>query len=224
MPWILPNQPQQTPSGAIGTPILVGTASIDPYGVDLAMTAAGDLNLTGTGDLAIVDGPFNCAQAMFLRLNTSRGDLPLHPDYGSLLQTVLVGSKAQLAPVLAEVSTELQTLLANDPRFADAEIVNAQSPATSGSTYGANSAQVSVLATLATGEQVTLESVADPSPSDVSLPQLTDPSIDPTVNEDAITLAEYFADTSELDTLNDINLTQTLVNDLPSSSVTGTGG
>jgi len=221
MPWILPNIapplpplppppiPVLSPPDSPDIPVVpVGT---DPYGIDLAIDAGGDLKVTHSGSLGAVAGGDNCAQALFLRLATSQGDLAMHPDYGSQLPS-LVGSKMSVAGIANAVNSELQTLLATDPRFASANVVQVQTPATTGMV---ESSQLGVQARLSGGENLTLDNVSDPAPSDISLPAAIDPNVDPTLTYDPTIEQQIFADQSELDTLNDLNTLASLVSDLP---------
>lgn len=193
---------------------------VDPYGIDLAIDATGDLRVTASGSVGLVSGPYNCAQAVSLRMRTTPGELPLHPEYGSSLPA-LIGAKLQVGGIVQHANADLQTMLAEDPRFVTAAITTVAKPAT---TFSPESVALSATAKLVGGESLTLDNVSDPSPSDVSLPQLTDPSIDPTLTFDPLTEQEFFADTPELDSLNDINQVTSIVNDTPNASILGTGG
>lgn len=92
--------------------------SDDGYRADVALDDRGDLVITGAGDLAVIDGPRNAAQALLWRLRTQRGELPLHPAYGSLLAQRLVGIKVDLALTRAQAALELREMVAADARFA----------------------------------------------------------------------------------------------------------
>jgi phage baseplate assembly protein W len=185
--------------------------SIDPYGVDLAIDPSGDLRVTASGSLGMVAGPDNCAQAVFLRLKTSVGELALHPNYGSQMDD-LVGSKQNPAGLLAAMNSDLRSIVSDDPRFVTAKIIQVQAPAVSGQV---GSTQLGVQAQLFGGERVTLENTSDPSPSDVTLPTPSDPSLDPTLTWDPTSEREFFADGSELDTLNNLNTVQSMIDDYP---------
>lgn len=52
--------------------------NVEIYGTDLAWPFA----LTGTGDLAVVDGEANLVSALPIRAVTRRGEIPLFPDDG----------------------------------------------------------------------------------------------------------------------------------------------
>jgi hypothetical protein len=51
----------------------------DPYGTDLLLTDDGDFSVTPSGQLALLSGPLNCAQALTMRLKTAPGELALQP-------------------------------------------------------------------------------------------------------------------------------------------------
>lgn len=187
------------------------TPPTDPYGVDVALDATGDLRVTPSGSLALVGGPDNMAQAVFMRLETPQGDLPLHPEYGSQLARRAIGAKMQPGGLAAQLNSELQTLLATDPRFVTAQVVQVQQPAQPGAQ---DTIQLGVQATLVGGEQLTVNP-SDPTPADVSVPQIIDPSTDPTLLYDPTVEQEFFADQPEIDTLDDLNQLQAIVNDTP---------
>lgn len=93
---------------------------VDDYRVDIGITDGGDLDVLGTGGLALRTGPANAAQALVLRLRTARGDLPLHPEYGSMLEQRLTGAKADPVLATSQVNLELREAISADPRFAAA--------------------------------------------------------------------------------------------------------
>lgn len=80
-------------------------------GIDLKMNEDGDLELTNTGDLAIVRGLDNALQAIVTKLKYSKGDLMEHPDIGVGLK---VGSKQA---DVGEVRAAIVDSLTSDPRF-----------------------------------------------------------------------------------------------------------
>lgn len=191
-------------------------APVDPYGVDIALDASGDLRVTASGSLGAVSGAYNCAQAVFLRFKTSPGEVALHPEYGSALAGSLIGSKLNVGGIAQQAGADLQTMLAEDQRFTTAAVGNIRKPA---SDAYPESVALAIKATLVGGEQLTLDNVSDPAPSDVSLPQIVDPSEDPTLEYDPTSEQEFFADQSEFDELQDVNALNNLVNDTPSGSV-----
>ena len=88
----------------------------DPYGTDLAVTAAGRLTWTGTGDLTVAQGLVNVQGALVRRLETSLGTLPMHPaSYGSGLPSVLGRPIARTHVVAGYV----RSALLQDPRVRD---------------------------------------------------------------------------------------------------------
>jgi len=89
----------------------------DPLGVDLALTADGDLALAGDpgGDLALVRGRRNLEQALRVRFLTSRGESGPFPDFGL---PVSVG-QAGRASVAGRLSSAVRDQALADPRVSD---------------------------------------------------------------------------------------------------------
>lgn len=70
-------------------------ANLD-LGIDILLTGnanlsatSGDLSTTSTNDIAVVDDVENVRQALIKRLNTRKGDLWAHPDYGCDIWDIL---------------------------------------------------------------------------------------------------------------------------------------
>lgn len=84
------------------------------FGIDLLLPTDGQLQDDGFGDLAIVAGVPNLAQALTMRLNNERGCLRFHPKYGNLAHR-LRGYKSSNNIALLAVRWCEETLLA-DPR------------------------------------------------------------------------------------------------------------
>lgn len=80
-------------------------------GVDLKVNKDGDLELGNTGDLKVVAGASNAAQAVYLKLNVEPGGLVYHPELGTSLQ---VGEKTKSA---IEIKAQILKSLSKDPRF-----------------------------------------------------------------------------------------------------------
>jgi hypothetical protein len=80
-------------------------------GIDLKMTLDGDLEITNTGDFAIVRGLDNAKQAIITKLIYAKGEIFEHPDIGVGLK---VGSKNQ---DFSELRANLVDSLTSDPRF-----------------------------------------------------------------------------------------------------------
>lgn len=97
----------------------------DPYGVDLAMTAAGDLAVAGSGSLATVGEAGVLAQALWLRTKSTPGELPLHEDFGVSDPT---GQKMNPAGIAALLGSQLIRVPEHDGRFASVTITGATSP------------------------------------------------------------------------------------------------
>lgn len=197
------------------------TPPVDPYGVDLALGLDGDLVVNSSGSLTAVAGPYNCSQAIVTRLRTTPGEVALHPDYGAAVAALFVAAKMDVGAVALQMNADLQQMLLEDPRFVTAQVTDWTAPASAAYPDGV---QLGVTATLVGGEQLSLDDVTDPAPSDVSLPQLVAPGIDPTLTYDPTSEQEYFADQPEFDELSDLNMLQSIVNDTPGASILGTGG
>jgi hypothetical protein len=84
-------------------------------GIDLKATEEFDLDLGNRGDLEIVRGAENAAQAVMLKLSYDQGELLEHPELGVGIQ---VGKKV---PDLGEIQTNLVKTLSADPRFSAVE-------------------------------------------------------------------------------------------------------
>lgn len=102
------------------------------YGNDL-MVFDGDLVISARSDLASstdyekgqdapFEGYYNIIFSVFNRLNTVKGELPIHQDYGSNLP-ILVSSPN--SPITAQaIRNEFQTVLLDDPRIAQVNLIN----------------------------------------------------------------------------------------------------
>lgn len=148
--------------------------SDDGYGTDVALGPNGDFIITPAGDVASLNGPLNCAQAMLNRLRTTPGELPLHPAYGSTVAD-LIGSKLlDESLAAAHVTNDLRTLVNADRRFSSAQASVLRGDANGGSET------IKVEVGLGGGEQLTLDSID--ALSDVSLDEL-DVSAPPTLTD-----------------------------------------
>lgn len=68
----------------------VSSASVDPvdvFGADVAVVDG--LMAADDGDFALAAGVRNIAQAMTIRINVEKGELPFHPEYGCYLRSLL---------------------------------------------------------------------------------------------------------------------------------------
>lgn len=146
--------------------------SDDGYGTDFALSPAGDLIVTPSGDVAALSGPLNAGQAMLNRLRTTPGELPLHPDYGSSVMELIGTKQLDESLAAAHVTNDLRTLVNADRRFSSAQATVQRGDANGGSE------QVRVQISLVGGELLTLDSID--SLSDVSLDEL-DVSAPPTL-------------------------------------------
>jgi len=81
------------------------------FGVDIALTKDNDIALSNTGDMDLVAGFDNLAQAINLKLFINKGGLKMHPQIGAGLG---VGEKA-LNP--ADLKRDIDTSVALDPRI-----------------------------------------------------------------------------------------------------------
>jgi phage baseplate assembly protein W len=96
------------------------------WGVDVLVRDDGDLVIGANGDLMRISGPENLVQALKMRLRTVMGELPLHPRYGSRLNSEYIGQKnVPEFAINSELQTELSELVTEDPRFIRATITNA---------------------------------------------------------------------------------------------------
>jgi phage baseplate assembly protein W len=91
-------------------------ASLDTLlGQDVLLNDKGFLVFENQGDLKPVAGPANLQQALRHRLMTPRGQLPLHPDYGSDLEAYIGAEATDWA--LRIVDMEAQRAVLRDPRI-----------------------------------------------------------------------------------------------------------
>jgi hypothetical protein len=129
----------------------------DPYGTDVLLTNDGDISVTAAGQLALIDGPMNCAQALVSRLRTYPGELPLQPEYGNSLEPLIIGTKTNDPTiVVSKVNAELRDIFQHDRRFLRAESISAQTdPA-----YPARTG-VYVELVLAGGDRLAVDDVGD---------------------------------------------------------------
>ncbi len=98
------------------TPASVTTTDADElFETDAALTD-GSLTASDGGDFALVAGIDNLRQALGHRLETSRGELAFHPDYGSLLRRIVGTVNGPTAGLLA--SSYAREAVALDPRVA----------------------------------------------------------------------------------------------------------
>lgn len=106
-------------------------------GVDLNLTAdVGELQARGTTDevlslssdkggrISVVKGYNNLKQAILLRLNTPKGTMPLHPEYGSTFGYML-GKKNTYANAVI-IKTEIERTIRMDKRVSEVTVDVAQ--------------------------------------------------------------------------------------------------
>jgi hypothetical protein len=128
----------------------------DPYGIDLAIDATGDVIVTPSGAIATVDGPQNCVQALVARMLTGPGELTQHPEYGSTFKE-LVGSKFSLPIIQGAAANEVRQIVDEDPRFLAGQNITAEPIA------GApTSARVSLELLLTGGDSLVVTDLAGP--------------------------------------------------------------
>ena len=85
-------------------------------GIDLKLTADGDLEFNNLNDVKLVAGAANAAQAVKLKLFIEPGGLVYHPYIGANLQ---IGEKISSA---AEIKANILRSLLQDPRFNDVSV------------------------------------------------------------------------------------------------------
>lgn len=85
-------------------------------GVDLKLTADGDLEINNLNDISLVAGLENVAQAVFLKLNVEPKGNRYHPEIGVSLP---IGEKTVDAYT---IRTELLRTLRQDPRLSDVKV------------------------------------------------------------------------------------------------------
>ena len=85
------------------------------FGIDLKLTPDNDLQLTNTGDFALIAGGANAGQAVKIKLFTEPGGILFHPEIGTDLK---IGEKVTNA---FELQTQIIRSLSKDPRFEDVQ-------------------------------------------------------------------------------------------------------
>ncbi len=146
----------------------------DPYGSDIAFTADGNLVVQANGALGMVDGPDTCVQAVRMRFQTSRGELDLHPDYGSDLQGH-IGDKLDRDQLRSQATIELRRLVDGDRRFLGATDINASPAGDPGTRGGDTGTIISCKMQLAAGDVLNVTDLTTPdlsvsvSPSDTPI-------------------------------------------------------
>lgn len=128
----------------------------DPFGVDIALTAGGDVVVWPNGAVGTITGPPNAVQALQMRMRTRPGELTLHPDYGSNFGQI-IGKKYDLQIIQAEGKNEIGRVIDQDPRFLAGQDVIAE--AIDGQATGA---RVGATLVLTTGERITVSDIAEP--------------------------------------------------------------
>lgn len=167
-------------------------ADQDPYGVDVRLTDTGDLAVTRAGDLTAISGPTNCVQAMTLRMRSVPGDLPLHPDYGNDLGSLVGGKSLDTGLIAGRANSLLRDALQSDRRFLAAKDITVAALDDTGQKVG-----VGLTLQLAGGEQISLLDLAD-----VRLDEIDTVQIDSEGFESDDDLA--FLDGLELDEIPDL--------------------
>jgi len=88
----------------------------DVYGVDLRLDAHGNLVVSGSGDLAVIEGPDNLIQALNLRLNESLGSRLRLTVYG--IRNAVGGAMSNSGPV-SYIVTNIKDTVQQDPRVSE---------------------------------------------------------------------------------------------------------
>lgn len=99
----------------VPAPVPVATGTTDPstvFGIDIKLTN-GQL-ATANGDFDVVSGRDNLRQALANRVETERGDLLMHQDYGSLHQRLIGAVNGPTSGLLA--AQYVKAALQADPR------------------------------------------------------------------------------------------------------------
>lgn len=113
MPIKIP-APGRVPSGVLD--------ATDLYGTDLDLTG-GDLSATASGDLALLAGVPNLAQALSHRLDTEPGELLFHRDYGCRIHELKGENNG---PALNQLAAGyVARALNSDPRIARTQGITA---------------------------------------------------------------------------------------------------
>lgn len=176
----------------------------DPYGIDIALDAYGDVVVWPNGALGTVTGPDTCVQALRVRMLTLPGELTLHPEYGSTFPA-LVGRKLDVDVLATEASNEVRRVVQADSRFLAGQNVEAHSV-----DGMPTAARVALEVVLAGGERIIVEDLAEPgidSPVEVDDVDLDDVDLDALSDGD-----EFIAqDEDEADDLRDAVLLDDLV-------------
>lgn len=105
----------------LGNDLAVGMPSehVGKHGADDEIL---ELTSDNRGDLQLVRGKDNVVQILKMRLLTPKGSLPLHPDYGSDIQSI-IGLPNTVENVLA-MDTTIQEALEADTRIRSAKLLN----------------------------------------------------------------------------------------------------
>lgn len=111
----------------VPAPVPVISSTTDPtkvFEIDVALDANGLLQADANGDLAVVSGVANLAQALENRIETDNGELIFHPEYGTLVRQLLGAMNGPNAGLLAAQYDTAAVLL--DPRVqsVDQSVVN----------------------------------------------------------------------------------------------------
>lgn len=111
--------PAETALGASEANMSIGTSDvlIAIGGEDISLSADGDMEDDGYGDIGTKVGVDNIAQSVNHRLMTRRGSLPKHTSYGSNLHTLI--GKAYLPYINKLVELDIVDTLNYDDRLGD---------------------------------------------------------------------------------------------------------
>lgn len=93
-------------------------AELDPrehLGRDIALTETSDMKINTSDDFALIKWQNNLKQAMLNVLRTARGELVLHPDYGSRLHEVLGTNPNDETLII--VKSHVREALLQEPRI-----------------------------------------------------------------------------------------------------------
>ena len=98
------------------------TAQERAFGVDMQLTAGGDIAVSNVGDANLIAGIQNLGQAISIKLALERGGLKRHPGVGTGL---VVGEKMTTA-ILNNIKTNILSSLGSDPRIESIPVLQVQ--------------------------------------------------------------------------------------------------
>lgn len=108
------NTSEELAKNALGTDLDIYSYEMgDNYNV-VNLEIKGQLTDNGKGDLRLAEGLSNLKQQLIIRLGTTKGSLPLHPEFGSNLVN-FIGLRVT-SQLLIKTRLEIRETLLTDPR------------------------------------------------------------------------------------------------------------